>query len=282
VSRNEQVARSRAESFRVEHDLGTRPLGDLFELAHTALGCDTLAIDADEAEHGLSMLDPDTGRVVIVVATTPHLMRQRSSLAHEIGHVVAGDLYARTAPTPGTRSPAEIQADAFARHVLLPVGALHSRFGAPARPAPSAVGEADLAAVVQEFEVSPGLAAIQFKEAGLIRQRTCTDWAATTASSLATRYGWLSQYQALSLASSRPRAPQALMRRAVEGYHRGVVGIAELASWYGQPPEQLLEQLGPARNMAAVGIGEARADDLAEDTPLFPPGFSGTARTPTS
>jgi Zn-dependent peptidase ImmA (M78 family) len=277
VSSNEQAARVRAETFRADYDLGSRPLGDLFELIHATLGCDALAIDADEAEHGLSMLDPVTDVVVIAVATTGHPMRQRSSLAHEIGHVVAGDLQARSASTPGSRSPAEIQADAFARHLLLPVQALHDRFGRPSREtvAPS-VGEPELAVFVQEFEVSPSLAAIQMKEAGLIRQQACVEWKKISTSRLAARYGWLSQYQAMSAAAMQARAPQALMRRAVEGYHRGVVDLKELARWYGLDPEQLLEQLGPPRDVATYDSTAARARDLDEDAPLFPAGFGGT------
>ena len=294
MSSNEHAARDRANAFRTEHDLGTRPLGDLFEFVHVALGCDALAIDANEVEHGLSMLDPESDRIVIVVATTPHPMRQRSSLAHEIGHVVANDLRAPTAPTPGSRSPAEIQADAFARHLLLPLPALHERFsqrvdepdlvvqgpeGSPRllaqvkRTRPASIGEPELAAVVQEFEVSPKLAAIQMKEAKLIRLRQCEEWGSLSTGSLAARYGWLSQYQAMSLAATQPRAPQTLMRRAVEGYRRGVVGLTELACWYGLPPEQLLERIGPPQEQLSAGTTAERADDLDEDTPLFPPGF---------
>lgn len=271
MTRNEQVARHRAETFRAEHGLGARPLGDLFELVHTALGCDVLAIDADEVEHGLSMLDPKTGRIAIAVATSTHPMRQRSSIAHEVGHVVAGDLLARTPPAPGTRGPAEIQADAFARHLLLPVSALRARYGAPSRSGAAGVGEADLAAVVQEFEVSPSLATIQFREADLIRPRMREAWAPLTTASLAVRYGWLSQYRALSAGSSRSRAPQALMRRAVEGYHRGMIDIIELASWHELPPEQLLEALGPPRNRSTPDGGlPTDFDDFDEDAPLFP------------
>ncbi|MHB1431887.1 MAG: ImmA/IrrE family metallo-endopeptidase [Streptosporangiaceae bacterium] len=276
MSGNEQAARARAETFRAEHDLGNRPLGDLFELVHATCGCDALAIDAQEAEHGLSMLDPVTGRVVIVVATTRHPMRQRSSLAHEIGHVAAGDLQARPAGPPGSRGPAEIQADAFARHLLLPVRALHDRFGRPSRDAAAPdVGEPELAAVVQEFEVSPSLAAIQLKEAGLIRQQACDEWQTVSTSTIAARYGWLSQYRAMSVAAAQPRAPQTLMRRAVEGYHRGVVGLQELARWYGLDPEQLLGEIGPPRDVPPDESTAPCGGDLDEDVPLFPAGSGG-------
>lgn len=266
---NEQVGRRRAEEFRARHDLGLRPLGDLFELAHKALGCDVLAIDAADAEHGLSMLDPVNGRTAIVVATTRNPMRQRSSLAHEIGHVVGGDLRAGTDPAPGERTPPEIQADTFARHLLLPLEALASRLGTGRRK--GSVGEAELAVVVQEFEVSPQLAAIQFKQARLVDGDTCTAWMALSTPALAARYGWLSHYQALASASERRRAPQRLMRRAVEGYHRGHVGLAELAAWYDQAPEELAQELGPPLYCDPETAEPGGRVDLDEDAPLFPP-----------
>lgn len=274
MSRNEDVARELAEAFRAEHGLDARPLGDLFELLHVTVGCDVIAMEADEAEHGLSMRDPDNGHIVIAVATTRHPMRQRSSAAHELGHVLAGDLTAKVVAKPGSRSPAEIRADAFARHLLLPVAALQARFGSSAQLA-AGIDEAELAAVVQEFEVSPQLAAIQLKQAGLINLASYKALSSLTTAKLATRYGWLTQYKTLALASAQPRSPQELMRRAVEGYAAGVLGIAELASWYGQAPEDLREQLGdPARTATAGDHGDDEAD---EDKPLYPPGFRGAA-----
>lgn len=122
---------------------------------HATVGIDVLSVDATEAEHGLSMVDPTTGRTVIAVATTPHPMRQRSSIAHELGHVVAGDLDSDVSWMPGDRSPAEICADAFARHLLLPLAA--ARRHVPSGGSPSL---SDLSALVQEFELSPAIAAI--------------------------------------------------------------------------------------------------------------------------
>ena len=119
---NEQWGRGQARRFRGEHGLGTAPIKDVFEMVHLASGVDAFSIEAAEDEHGLTMFDPDTDRHVIVVATTPHPMRQRSSVAHELSHVIRGDLRAEVSWTPGDRSPAEVCADAFARHLLLPSG----------------------------------------------------------------------------------------------------------------------------------------------------------------
>jgi Zn-dependent peptidase ImmA (M78 family) len=234
----------------------------MFELVHTATGIDVLSIEVSGAEHGLSMIDPTTARTVIAVATTPHPMRQRSSIAHELGHVVAGDLESETPLSPGDRSPAEICADAFARHLLLPLKAVQRRL-----PAGASVSLLDLSALVQEFEVSPALAAIQLRATGRIDAETCVEWSKHSAAHLATTFGWLSQYHSLVADSAVPRAPQSLMTRAVQGYQRGVLGITELAAWYGQGPEKLEEELGLPQE--AEGSVEW-VDEWDEDAPLFP------------
>jgi Zn-dependent peptidase ImmA (M78 family) len=242
VTTNEQRARHLAEQFRTQHDLGDGPIKDMFELVHSCAGVDVLSMEAAEAEHGLSMLDPSTGTVVVAVATTPHPMRQRSSIAHELGHILAGDLEGAALLSPGERSPEEIRADAFARHLLLPLAGARRRLAA----LEGRASVAHLSELVQEFEVSPSIAAIQLRTLGRIDAKTCAEWAGQSTSRLAAHFGWLSQYRGLAEDSAHPRAPQALMIRAVDGYHRGVLGIVEVATWYGQDRADLEAQLGPA------------------------------------
>lgn len=105
-----------ARKFCDTHHLGNQPIKDLFELAHIMVGIDVLSMDADEAEHGQTMLDPTTGRIAIAVATTPDAMRQRSTVAHELGHVLAGDLDLDEPLIPGADTAEEVRANTFARH----------------------------------------------------------------------------------------------------------------------------------------------------------------------
>jgi Zn-dependent peptidase ImmA (M78 family) len=232
----------------------------MHELVHVTKGIDVISMNVPDTEHGLSMCDPATGRVVVAVATTPHPMRQRSSIAHELGHIVAGDLEQDTRLVPGERSPEEIRADAFARHLLLPLDGVRHRIPTDA---PGGVALSVLSDLVQEFEVSPHIAAIQLRTLGLIDAGTRTAWSAKSAANLATTFGWGSQYRSLAADSSAPRAPQSLMARAVDGYQRGVLGITELAAWYGQDATELEKELGtppPAD----------QNDEWDDDAPLFP------------
>lgn len=271
MSANEAEARRLADEFRARHQLDLRPLGDLYKLIHATLGIDVIAMDADEAEHGLSARDPTTGRVVIAVATTTRPMRQRSSIAHELGHVVAGDLERPAMFRPGERTPPEIRADAFARHLLLPVTALRAGHNV----ARGQVTERSLSDLVQEFGVSPHIAAIQLRDMDLISAAQCQDWSTVTSATLAARHGWLGQYRSMVRAAKEPRSPQALMQRAVDGHLADVVGLAELARWYGQREADIRETLAlpnPATDSAGQPIRSYDADDdWGADAPLFPP-----------
>jgi Zn-dependent peptidase ImmA (M78 family) len=249
-----------AQEFRAEFGLPDGPIKDMHELVHVTKSIDVVSMNVSDTEHGLSMCDPATGRVVIAVATTSHPMRQRSSIAHELGHVLAGDLERPGLLVPGERSAEEIRADAFARHLLLPLPSIRRRF--PADKARGHLGLSDLSDLVQEFEVSPSIAAIQLRTVGLIDADTCSAWSSRSAVNLATTFGWGSQYRSLAADSSAPRAPQSLMARAVDGYQRGVLGIKELAYWYGQDPADLERELGTAHPVD-------ESDEWDDDAPLF-------------
>jgi hypothetical protein len=187
-------------------------------------------------------------------------MRQRSSIAHELGHVIAGDLERAEPLVPGERSSEEICADAFARHLLLPLGAIRRRY--PVGDTQVTFSLADLSDLIQEFEVSPHIATIQLRTLKRIDADTYSNWSARSAANLAMRFGWGSQYRSLAADSSVPRAPQSLMTRAVEGYQRGVLSITELAYWYGQDPTELEEELGTPQLANEV-------DEWDDDAPLF-------------
>ncbi len=237
---NESTARARAEAFRDAHELGTSPIGDVFELVYRSTGIDVSVIDASTAEHGLTMKDPRSDRICIAVARTENPMRQRSSVVHELGHVLAGDLDSDDSLSPGSRNNAEIQADTFARHLLLPIAALAGRtVGTPTYDDPL------LSEVIQEFGVSPQVAAIQMREAGLIDASTCDAWMRLSTRHIAAINGWLDRYDQLAEDSNRARAPQGLLSRAVRAYRHGQLGLAELAAWYGRPEAELEAELGP-------------------------------------
>lgn len=253
----EAQGRKRAESFRREHDLGHAPLGDLVELLIDTCGVDVVVMDADGAEHALTMRDPMYDRTVIAVATQEHSVRQRTSIAHELAHVLWHDEDLGPETSFGGRTPIESRADSFARHLLLPLAAVKPVADAARTP------DAAVAVLVERFDVSPLVAAIQLKEAGLLTADDCARWAGVSTRAVAARSGWLDLYEQRCAEARRPRAPRRLVARATSAYQAGVLGIHELASWAGLPSEKL------AAVLAAEGISPREDEaETIEDDPL--------------
>jgi Zn-dependent peptidase ImmA (M78 family) len=249
-----------AAQFRRDHRLGVQPLGDLVAVIEQATGIDVAVLDAGPDEHGLTMRDPRRGTVFIGVARTLNPMRQRSTLAHELGHVQFEDWVPADAGNWSDRSPAESRADTFARHLLLPEDGLRE-FLAGRGP----VVRSTLSAVVQRFLVSPAIAAIAFHQAGYIDEATKTDWMTLSTPQLAVRFGWNDQYQALQADSNRRRAPQRLLARAIKGYAEGVVSGQAIATLRRIPREAAEAELREAGVVPAqVPVDWADPADLPD------------------
>jgi len=237
----EAEAETAAAKFRQEHQLGSQPIGDLITIIEQTTGVDVAVTDAGPDQHGLTMRDPELGAVFIAVARTQQPMRQRNTLAHELAHVLFEDGDNDQGTSWAERTPMEIRADAFARHLLVPAAGLREVLGQR-----HALQEVDLSVVVQRFLVSPALAAIALHQAGYINEATKTTWMTSTTPSLAARYGWSDQYQVLRADSDRRRAPQKLLTRAIRGYQEGVVSVQTIGTLRGLSTDQVLTELEAA------------------------------------
>ncbi|MGW3279088.1 ImmA/IrrE family metallo-endopeptidase [Nocardia rhamnosiphila] len=255
----EAEGRAAAEKFRRDHRLGVQPLGDLVAAIEQTTGIDVAVLDTGPDEHGSAMRDPVRGAIFIGVARTRHPMRQRSTLAHELAHVLFDDWSDTDACNWSDRSPSEIRADAFARHLLLPTDGLREFLGAS-----TLVTEPILSTVVQRFLVSPPVAAIALYQADYIDDDTKRAWMALTTPKLAARFGWSDQYRSLSTDSDRRRAPQRLLARAIRGYSEGVLSARAIATLRGTTVEIAEADL---REAGVVPVEQAVAWTGAADLP---------------
>lgn len=236
---NEVIGREAANACRKEWDLGFTPIGNLPKLIESRCKVGVALIHTDSPGHGMTMQLSD--HTIMAVGCTPHPMRLQSTLAHELGHLRIGTVNRQLGSNGWEkRSPEEIQADSFARHFLLPAEALKG-FGKQAR-------ELELSNLVQNFRVSPAIAAIQMRDSGLIDEQLCIEFGTISTKTLAAKFGWLSEYNALAAASLTPRPPQALMARAVEAYQWRQISASALARLQGEKEttrfEKALEQQG--------------------------------------
>jgi len=260
----EQEAREAAAAFREKHGLGYAPLGDLVALIDLTRQVDVAMLDSGPDEHGMTIRDPERGVVMVAAARTRNPMRQRSTLAHELGHIVFDDYATPRAEGWGQRDPEEVRADAFARYLLVPLEAI-SLYVARKK----AQEVSTLSALVQQFQASPQIVTIQLAEAGLISPTIKREWLAThSAPALAAKYGWSDQYRALQQESDSRRAPQRLLTRAVAGYINGTISLAYIARLRGIAVEEVAAEFSEqAITPAGQDTEPLGADELALLTP---------------
>jgi Zn-dependent peptidase ImmA (M78 family) len=248
-----------AERFRQEHHLGVQPLGDLVAIVEQTTNLDVAVLDAGPDEHGLTMRDPVSGTVFIGVARTRNPMRQRSTLAHELGHVLFEDWTDDGAGDWSARTSTEVRADAFARHLLVPIEGLREFLGLT-----RAVTRTVLSTVVQRFLVSPAVATIALHQAEYIDSATKQEWMTLSTPHLATRFGWSDQYRALQGESDQRRAPQRLLTRAIRGYAEGVLSAQAIATLRGTTVEVVETDLREA-GIVPVDLTALDEDLIASD-----------------
>lgn len=263
----EGEAAERAAAFRADHSLGYAAIGDLVEVIESVSRIDVAVLDLGQDEHGMTMRDPIRDATVIAVARTPHLVRQRSTLAHELAHVLFEDHLPDHDIDWAARSPQEVRADAFARHLLIPIQAVVALVGGQERP----LDLADLSVLCQRFLVSPAIAAIQVERAHLIDAARKQDWMRASAPDLAARFGWSDQYEDLARTSSTRRAPQRLLARTIAGYAHGAVSVETIARLRGTTADQARTHL--ENHHIAVPSGGVTWDSL-DDLPLHEDDFA--------
>lgn len=256
----EAEGQAAAQRFREEHHLGLQPLGDLVATIEQATGIDVAVLDARPDEHGLTMRDPERNAVFIGVARTRNPMRQRSTLAHELAHVLFEDWIEGPTSNWSVRRPEETRADAFARHLIVPTAGLTQFLEGR-----KTVTLSTLSSIVQRFLVSPAMAAIALHQAAYIDAAIKDEWMGWSTSQLAVRFGWSDHYHVLQADSDQRRAPQRLLARAITGYVEGVLPAQAIATLRGITLEEAETELSEAGVVATEStVAWADASELPE------------------
>ncbi len=245
----------------------------MFELVHASAGVDVLSMDAAEPSTACRCSTRPPG------ASSSRSRRRRtrcgSAPRSRTSSATCSPVTSNAVNRwfPATRSPAEIRADAFARHLLLPLSGARRRLAA----GDGVASLGHLSELVQEFEVSPAI--WPPSSCGPSGSSTPTCAPSGRPVRLGPVRGPVGGPVRLAEPVPQPRGGLAPATRAAGaddpgrgGYQRGVLGIAELARWYGQEAADLEAQLEPATPTAVVD------DDWDTDAPLFPDTAHGSAR----
>ena len=234
-----------AARFRAKHKLGVGPVDDINDLMKL-VDADFIVLDLAEDLDALTLRDPDSGALTVGIGTSNNPFRQRLTIAHEIGHIVAGDITEDGASLQCDKTlPNEIRATTFARCVLCPEEALRemTQYEDP---------EELLSAVVQNFQVSPYVAAIQLYQAGLMSNDTKEELKSHTAKKLASRFGWKATYNHACKIAQLPRASERLVADAYKTYAQGLIALPTVAFAEQVTPEEVTDSM----YAAPVSVGQ--------------------------
>ncbi len=206
---------------------------DLPLLVEEVFGADVAIVGLADGLDGLAASSQDAKLIVAATSRVP--ARQRYTLAHELGHLLAGDDQGLHVDSDvyGRGDASELRANGFASAFLMPAQALRAMAG------PGEVTEAAFAALACDVKVSPSALAIRLKRLGLIDAVTCDRFAAMTGAGAAAVAGRGEDFARRVAVASTPRLPGLLVQDAYAAYESGRATLRPYAALIGADVDDL-------------------------------------------
>jgi Zn-dependent peptidase ImmA (M78 family)/transcriptional regulator with XRE-family HTH domain len=213
---------------------------DLPGLVEKAFGADVAVVALDEGFDGLAASSDDAKLIVLGASQVP--ARQRFTLAHELGHLLAGDdqdvhldkdIYNRAQ----AKDPSEMRANSFASAFLMPEEILRSAVGT------TGVTEDSFAVLACDLQVSPSALAIRLQQLRLIDAGTCDRFRKISAAKAATATERGEEFAQRVAEANTPRPPGLLVRDAYTAYETGAITLRPYASLLGVDVDELRQAL---------------------------------------
>jgi Zn-dependent peptidase ImmA (M78 family)/transcriptional regulator with XRE-family HTH domain len=186
---------------------------------------------------------------LIMVSSSIPATRQRYTIAHELGHLLAGDGgdIQVDENIMGGKTPAESRANAFAASFLMPAEALRAAHGGR-----SEVTQQFVADLLSRYRVSLDALAFRLHNVGILTVSQREDVRRMSSARISLRQGRAADLQA----RRERRWPSDLLCRAVEAYAKGKISIRPISKLLDIDENLLLEELSPPQLAAS-----APADD---------------------
>lgn len=243
-----------AETLRRDWSLPAGPLLNLAGMIEERTPIMVAVAPLPEGVDGLALTDPETQNTLIAVRETDNWERQRFTLAHELGHLLAGDRLIEAVGPDKASSPIESAASEFARNLLVPLGDLRALDAERNQPWDGfAVAEA-----AWRYQVSPAVLAIQLSRAGLAPDSLVERVARVSADTWSNVGGWAPERQSLAAASATRRVPPRLVSRALHAWQQSLIPTATIARLLHQEPDLVgaqLSELGIEQTADAAATG---------------------------
>lgn len=180
-----------------------------------------------------------SGRL-IVLNRTSNWARQRFSLAHELGHILACDaqtLIAEEVPPHSSRMT-EKRANSFAASFLMPTDEVREKVQDVNDPA-------HFAELVNHFRVSPTSMAWRLVNLGFLASSSVSRWQGVSAESCALTAGRPQLISSERARSEASRIPPRLLNEHLEHFYNGVTSARPLAALLEMPSHAVIDLLRP-------------------------------------
>lgn len=213
---------------------------DLPSVVEEAFGADVAIIRLDDGFDGLAA--SSDGAKVIVLGTARLPARQRYTLAHELGHLLAGDdqdvhldrdIYDKVQ----ARGPSEMRANSFASAFLMPADTLRGATG------PDGVTETTFAKLACDLRVSPSALAVRMLRLRLVDAGRCDRFKRMTAARAASMADSGDDFAQAVAEANKLRPPGLLVRDAYAAYETGAATLRPYANLLGVDVDQLRREL---------------------------------------
>ena len=225
-----------ARSVRELAGIGDGYIEELASFCEDRLGVD---VAVESLPLGLDGLSVSRGnyRLALVSSAIP-ATRQRYTLAHEIGHLAADDTQdVMIDEDLFGDAEQEKRANVFASSFLMPESSLRRAMGT------AGLVEASIGDMLANYKVSLDALAWQLFSVRLVDKAGRERVRQLSSRKLSLLAGHAAEYQRQLQDHGQRRLPSGLLRRAIEAYNKGGIGVRVLARLAEIPPEMLLEQL---------------------------------------
>lgn len=195
---------------------------------------------------------------LILVNRTDRWTRQRFTIAHELGHILARDaqnLLLEAEVAPGRQAEAsEVRANAFAANLLLPEDELRAAWSATARTDDS------FGRLVVRFQVSPSALAARMKALGIIDQSNRDRLRRLTTADCYAAAGAMRDYLLQATKAEGERFPLRLAGGLYAGYREGDTTLRPLAGLLQTDVEDLLDLFEPPAQDPSTDVATVEGD----------------------
>ncbi|MPZ83329.1 MAG: ImmA/IrrE family metallo-endopeptidase [Actinophytocola sp.] len=201
--------------------------GALAALIEEVFGADVAVVELGTGFDGLAVASDDVKLILLATSHVP--ARQRFTLAHELGHLLAGDgqdvhLDRDIFDKSQAKDPSELRANAFASVFLMPEGILRDAVGS------TGLTDETFAVLSCELMVTPSALAYRLLRLRLIDAGSCDRYKAITAARAASTIGLGEQFAQRVTEAGTPRPPGLLVRDTYAAYESGAATLRPYAN----------------------------------------------------